>query len=148
MNCFASSILPMVRGNLLTNERLCSANTAVRSSRSYGFAFSSLEFTGRFGIFDIRIWIFGFRIFTFELMSMSVLARPDRFEFGNCGGMVVAFDQSVTQVDRAPRMARDIGFVRDENNRVPALIETFEERHDFFAGFGIEVAGRFIGQNN
>ena len=51
-------------------------------------------------------------------------------------------------MDRAPRMARDIGFVRDENNRVPALIETFEERHDFFAGFGIEVAGRFIGQNN
>src|SRR5213592_1964949 len=74
----------------------------------------------------IRISIFGFRIFTFELMSMSVLARPDRFEFGNCGGMVVAFDQSVTQVDRAPRMSRDIGFVRDENNRVPALIETFK----------------------
>src|SRR5262245_13361489 len=36
----------------------------------------------------------------------------------------------------------------DQNNRMPALIKIFEEHHDFFARFGIEIAGRFVGQND
>ena len=31
---------------------------------------------------------------------------------------------------------------------LPSLIEAFEKRHDFFAGFGIEVAGRLVGEND
>ena len=49
---------------------------------------------------------------------------------------------------RAPRVTRDIGFVRDENNRVPAPIETFEERYDFLASLGIKIARRLIGEND
>ena len=45
-------------------------------------------------------------------------------------------------------MIRDIGFVRNENNCVSALIQIFEKRHDFIAGFRIEIAGRLIGQND
>src|SRR5438093_6975513 len=72
-------ILPIVRGNVLTNARLCSANTAVRSSKSYGFAFSSLAFTGWFWYF-----VFGFvsdfdiRISNFLLISEC----HDRIEAG------------------------------------------------------------------
>ena len=39
-------------------------------------------------------------------------------------------------------------FVRDENDGVAALIEIFEQGHDFFAGFGIEVPGRFVRQDD
>ena len=45
-------------------------------------------------------------------------------------------------------MIRDIGFVRNENNCVSALIQIFEKRHDFITGFRIEIAGRLIGQND
>src|ERR1700745_721963 len=45
-------------------------------------------------------------------------------------------------------MIRDIGFARNENNCVSALIQILEKRHDFVAGFRIEIAGRFICQND
>src|SRR4029450_6441792 len=45
-------------------------------------------------------------------------------------------------------MIRDIGFVRNENDCVSALIQVFEERHDFIAGFRIQIASRFIRQDD
>ena len=45
-------------------------------------------------------------------------------------------------------MAGDVGLVGDENDGVALLIETLEKRHDFFAGFGIEVPGRLVGQDD
>ncbi len=42
----------------------------------------------------------------------------------------------------------DIVFVGDEHDGVALLVEAFEERHDFVAGGGVEVAGRFVGQQN
>src|SRR6516162_466075 len=45
-------------------------------------------------------------------------------------------------------MIRDIGFVRNENDCVSALIQIFEERHDFIAGFRIEIASGFIRQDD
>ncbi len=45
-------------------------------------------------------------------------------------------------------MARDVGFVGDENDGVALLIKAFEKRHDFFAGLGIEVAGWLVGQDD
>ena len=45
-------------------------------------------------------------------------------------------------------MARDVGLVGDENDSVALLIEAFEQRHDLFTGFGIEVAGWLVGQDD
>ena len=46
-----------------------------------------------------------------------------------------------------PCVARDIALVRDENDGVTARIQILEQRHYFFAGFGVEIAGRFVCQN-
>ena len=67
--------------------------------------------------------------------------------FRNKSG-VVPLDQTVAQMHRAPGVRGDVALVRDQNDGVAALIQIFEQRHDFFAGFGIEVAGRFVGQND
>ena len=48
----------------------------------------------------------------------------------------------------APRMRRDVALVRDENDGVPALVQIFKQRHNFFARFRIQIAGRFIRQND
>ena len=48
----------------------------------------------------------------------------------------------------APGMARDVGLVGDENDGVASLIKAFEQRHDLFAGLGIEVAGWLVGQDD
>src|SRR5689334_5119307 len=56
----------------------------------------------------------------------------------------VAFDQAVPQMNGATRMNCDIAFVGNKNDRVAALIEVFQQRHDFFAGFGVEVTGGFV----
>ena len=45
-------------------------------------------------------------------------------------------------------MIRDIGFVRDENDGMSALIEIFEKRHDFISGFRIEITCWFIGKDD
>src|SRR5207248_9557744 len=45
-------------------------------------------------------------------------------------------------------MIRDIGFVRNENNCVSALIQIFEKRHDFVTGLRVEISGRLIRKDN
>ena len=42
----------------------------------------------------------------------------------------------------------DVVLVRDQNNRVALLMEPLEQRHNFVAGGGIQVAGGFVGQQN
>ena len=58
------------------------------------------------------------------------------------------FHYTITQTDRAPRVPRDVGFVRHENDRVVRVVQVLEKRHDFFTGFRIEIARRFVGQND
>jgi len=48
----------------------------------------------------------------------------------------------------APSVCGDVALMRNENDGVAALIQIFEQRHDFFAGFGIEISSRFVGQDN
>src|SRR5206468_12817052 len=78
---------------------------------------------------------------------MSILTDDSHVDLRNKSG-VVAFDQTISQVYGAPRMCGNIALVRDENDRVPALIQIFEQCHDLFAGLGIEVASRFVSQND
>src|SRR5262245_51608428 len=63
-------------------------------------------------------------------------------------GQLVALNYAVAQVYAAPCMARDVGLMGDEDNSIALLIEAFEQRHDLFAGFGIEVAGWLVSQND
>ncbi len=61
---------------------------------------------------------------------------------------VVAGDQSVPDADDAAGVARDVLFVRDDKNGVALVGEGAEEGHDFLAGFGVEVAGRLVGEDD
>src|SRR6266542_4313545 len=61
---------------------------------------------------------------------------------------VIHLNESIAQMHSAPRVRRDIPFVRYEDDRVTALIQTLEQIHDLFAGFRIEITGRLVGQNN
>ena len=60
----------------------------------------------------------------------------------------VAGDQAVADADDAPRMPGDVLLVRDDNDGVALLRELLEQRHDFLAGLGIEIAGRFVRQQD
>src|SRR4051812_5337457 len=48
----------------------------------------------------------------------------------------------------APRVARDIVFMRYQDDRVSALIQLLKKRHDFSAGFGIEIPRWLVSKNN
>src|SRR5947207_1362261 len=78
---------------------------------------------------------------------MSILTDGSHIDLRNKSG-VVAFDQTIPQVYGAPRMWGNVALVRDENDRVAALIQIFKQRHDLFTGLGIEVASRFVSQND
>ena len=45
-------------------------------------------------------------------------------------------------------MAGDVFFVGDDDNRLALFIELLEERHDFFARFGIEISGGLVGEDD
>ena len=60
----------------------------------------------------------------------------------------VTFDQPIAQADRAARMTRDIGFVRNENNCVSALIEVFEGVMISSPVFESRLPVRFVGQDD
>ena len=80
-------------------------------------------------------------------MSMSA-CRRSAVPSAGINADVVALDQSVAQMHGAARVRGDVPLVRDENDGVAALVKVLEQRHDFFAGFGIEIAGRFVRQND
>ena len=44
-------------------------------------------------------------------------------------------------------MLGDVIFVSDHNDRLSLIVELLKKSHDFVGRFGIEVTGRFIGQN-
>ena len=41
-------------------------------------------------------------------------------------------------------VCRDVGLVGDDNDRVPRLVKTSEDAHDFRAGLRVEVPGRLV----
>src|SRR6478736_921705 len=61
---------------------------------------------------------------------------------------LVAFDQAVAQAHDAVRVRRDVVLVRDQDDGVALGVQVAEHRHDLGAGLAVEVAGRFIGQDD
>ena len=60
----------------------------------------------------------------------------------------VGFDQAIAEADDTAGVARNVFFVGDEHNRVAGRIDILEDLHNFFAGLGIQVSCRFIGQDD
>src|SRR3989442_3099267 len=63
-------------------------------------------------------------------------------------GALVGFDFAVADMDDAVGVCGDIALVGDQNNCVALLVQPLEHAHDLFAGLGVEVAGRLVGQQN
>src|SRR5262245_27188805 len=83
MNCFASSIFEIVRGNFFTNARLALAKLNVRSSRSYGLESLDLAMTGfKFRYSSLfRISIFGLLI-SYSYLSAATGSRREADQAG------------------------------------------------------------------
>src|SRR5436189_4496527 len=90
----------------------------------------------------------------FQLSPSSYIKRlilistdSSHIDFGN-KSRVVAFDQTIAQMHCAPSVCGDVALMRNENDGVAPPIQIFEQRHDLLAGFGIEISGRFVSQDN
>jgi len=59
----------------------------------------------------------------------------------------VAGDDAVFDMDNAPGVLGDVGFMGDQHNGIAFAMEVFHPLHDFIAGLRIKVAGRLIGQD-
>ena len=80
-----------------------------------------------------------------------------RIGFGECRGVMcltyfwnlfVFGDLTVANEDDAMRVHGDVVLVRDQHDGVALLMQPLEQRHDFVAGGGIEVAGRLVREQN
>ena len=63
--------------------------------------------------------------------------------FGN-----VRFHQAVSEFNDSVGIFCDIRFVCYEDYRITIFMNLLKNRHNFDRSLGIEVTGRFIGQNN
>ncbi len=61
---------------------------------------------------------------------------------------MVAGDDAVADGDDAVGVLGDVGLVGDDDDGVAVGVELVEEGHDLVAGFGVEVSGRFVGEND
>src|SRR5262245_17845658 len=61
---------------------------------------------------------------------------------------LVRGDFSVTNENNAMGVLRNVVLVRDQNDGIALTVQIGEEGHDFFAGLGVEVAGRLVGEND
>src|SRR5262249_36760474 len=81
----------------------------------------------------------------------ATAAPPDRRRTSRGGlsrSLHVLLDLPVPNVDDTVSVSRDVRLVRDEDDRVAALVETPEQPHDFFARLRVEIARRLIGQQD
>ena len=70
-------------------------------------------------------------------------AKRPRFRFTGVGN-----DASVFDFDDAVGLTGDVRVVRDHDDRVTLTVQLLDDFHDGFAAFGIQRAGRFVGQND
>ena len=63
-------------------------------------------------------------------------------------GGLVGEDLAVADVDDAMSVFGDVGLVGDEHDGVALGVERVEEGHDLDAGFGVEVAGGLVGEDD
>ncbi len=76
------------------------------------------------------------------------LTRDCGVELGNDSARRSLSIKPSRKMNRAARVRGDVAFVGHQNDRVAPLIKIFEQRHDFVAGLGIEIPGRFVRQND
>src|SRR6185503_12654954 len=57
-------------------------------------------------------------------------------------------DQTILHVHDATRAGGSVRIVSDEDDRFSALIEPVHQAENLLAGFGIKVAGRFVGKDH
>ena len=60
----------------------------------------------------------------------------------------VRSDLSVTNVNDAVSVLRDVMLVSDEDDGVALRVQIVEQAHDFIAGFGVEITGGLVGQHD
>src|SRR5438128_3602716 len=61
--------------------------------------------------------------------------------------LLVGGDQTIAEMDDAPRVVGDVGLVRDEDNRQPPLtIQALENSHNLAADARVKGAGRLVSQ--
>jgi hypothetical protein len=93
-----------------------------------------------------------FRMATPEEISRRALEfGPDSRRRNALSGALrggVGEDLAVADVDDAMGVLGDVGFVGDEDDGVAAGVERVKEGHDFVAGFGVEVAGGLVGEDD
>jgi len=61
---------------------------------------------------------------------------------------LIAGDEPIADADDAVGVFGDVFFVRDQNDGVALHPKLFEQGHHFFAGFGIEISGRLVGEED
>ena len=61
---------------------------------------------------------------------------------------LIAFHFAITDANNPMSMFGNIGLVRNKNYGVPLIMEILEQHHDLFAGFGIEIPGWLISEDN
>src|SRR5882757_9692889 len=64
------------------------------------------------------------------------------------GGGMVAGDVAVADGDDAVGILGDIGLVGNDDDGVAVGVEVVEESHDLVAGFGVEVSGGLVGEDD
>ena len=57
-------------------------------------------------------------------------------------------DLPVAERDDAPGVLGDVRLVRDEDDRLPLVVQLLEDRHDLLGGLRVEVSRRLVGEED
>ena len=68
--------------------------------------------------------------------------------FADTGRGHVGGDDAIADVDDAMGELGDVRLMGDDDDRVPVRVEFLKKGHDLVAGLGVEVAGRFVGEDD
>src|SRR4051812_10352769 len=61
---------------------------------------------------------------------------------------LVVLDQSIAHGNDALRVLRDVGFVRNQDDSLAAVVQRLKDAHDLFGRARVEVAGRLVGEKH
>src|SRR5207302_2600819 len=79
-------------------------------------------------------------------LAMDCLARLAAAV--GAGGGVIAGDYAVTDGNDAVGVLGDVGLVGDDDDGIATVMKIVEEGHDLVAGFGVEVSGGLVGEDD
>src|SRR5450631_1153245 len=81
------------------------------------------------------------RAFNFQRKREMLSSLPRPFA-------LIAGDHAVLDVNHAMRVLRDVAFVGDQDDRVSLGLQAIKQRHDLNTGLRVQVARRFVGQDD